>query len=632
MLVDDEEGIRKVLGISLADAGYRVLTAATGEAAMALFREEYPSIVLTDIKMPGMGGIELLRKIKQERPETEVIMISGHGDMELAVKSLKFEATDFITKPINDDVLEIALSRARERILMRQKLREYTENLEALVEEKSARLVEAERLAAVGQTVEGLSSAIWNMAGNPDGEIRALDEMPCYVSIHNRDLRVLATNALYRQRLGDKVGKNSWDIYREDSTPGRDCPAARTFDSGKGQRVREIITYAGGAQVPAIVHTSPIRNRAGEVELVLEVATDVSELGRLQEELTLTQQRYRQLFDEAPCYISVQDRKLRLVTANRQFQEDFDHEMGLHCFEVYKNRQEPCPDCPVVKTFEDGQTHQTEMVVTSRSGKKNQLLVRTAPIRNAAGQIPLVMELSTNITETRQLQDQLSSLGLLIGSISHGIKGLLTGLDGGMFLLDTGFAHENREQMREGHETVRLMVSRIRNMVLDILHYARDRDLKWEKMDALGIAADVAGSFEPKIRSRDVELVCEFDPAAADFDLDAGIVRAPLITILENALDACLADTSGRAHRIFFGVRPEKGKICFDIRDNGTGMDEETRENLFKTPFASRGENRTGLGLFLSNRIIQIHGGEICVSSSPGKGAHFSMRIPVSPS
>ncbi|UCF94922.1 MAG: response regulator, partial [Desulfobacterales bacterium] len=102
LLADDEEGIRKVLGIALADSGYEVLTAEDGVEALRIFRQFKPSIVLTDIKMPGMDGIELLRKIKQEDPDTEVIMITGHGDMDLAIKSLKYEATDFVTKPIND--------------------------------------------------------------------------------------------------------------------------------------------------------------------------------------------------------------------------------------------------------------------------------------------------------------------------------------------------------------------------------------------------------------------------------------------------------------------------------------------------------------------------------------------------
>ena len=93
LLVDDEAGIRKVLAISLQDGGYDVHTAENGSEALRLLETIEPPIVLTDIKMPDMDGIELLRNIKARRPETEVIMFTGHGDMDLAIKSLKYEAT-----------------------------------------------------------------------------------------------------------------------------------------------------------------------------------------------------------------------------------------------------------------------------------------------------------------------------------------------------------------------------------------------------------------------------------------------------------------------------------------------------------------------------------------------------------
>lgn len=169
LLVDDEEGIRKVLGLSLADYGYQVITAKSGEEALGTFREIDFPIVLTDIKMPGMDGIELLKRIKEDAPDTEVIMLTGHGDMDLAIESLKYEAIDFITKPISDEALGIALKRARERITLREKLREYTENLEGLVQEKTQKLIEAERFAAMGQTVAGLAHAIKNITGGLSG-------------------------------------------------------------------------------------------------------------------------------------------------------------------------------------------------------------------------------------------------------------------------------------------------------------------------------------------------------------------------------------------------------------------------------------------------------------------------------
>jgi signal transduction histidine kinase len=153
-----------------------VITARNGKEALRKFESKQPPIILTDIKMPEMDGIELLRQVKQKRPETEVIMITGHGDMDLAIKSVKYEATDFVTKPINDEILEIALSRAQERIAMRRKLDEYTQNLEKLVQEKTQKLVEAERLAAVGQTVAGLSHAIKNITGGLKGGAFVLEK------------------------------------------------------------------------------------------------------------------------------------------------------------------------------------------------------------------------------------------------------------------------------------------------------------------------------------------------------------------------------------------------------------------------------------------------------------------------
>ncbi len=176
LLVDDERGIRTVLGIFLADLGYEVHTAENAEQAVSLYRSLRPPLVLTDIRMPGKDGIHLLREIKAENPEAEVIMITGHGDMDLAIQSLQLDAADFVTKPIRNEVLEIALKRAEERITLRRKLREYTENLERMVAEKTQKLVAAERMSAIGQTVAGLSHTIKNIAGGLKGGAFVLEK------------------------------------------------------------------------------------------------------------------------------------------------------------------------------------------------------------------------------------------------------------------------------------------------------------------------------------------------------------------------------------------------------------------------------------------------------------------------
>ena len=176
LLIDDEEGIRKVLGITLRDAGYEVFLAHNGERGIELFQQENPRIVLTDIKMPGLDGIGVLKQIKSIDPDTEVIMITGHGEMELAIRSLQLNASDFITKPINDEALFIALKRAEEKVAWKGLAKKYNEDLKTKVEEATAELVrmqhellQAERLAATGQTVAGLAHAIKNILGGLKG-------------------------------------------------------------------------------------------------------------------------------------------------------------------------------------------------------------------------------------------------------------------------------------------------------------------------------------------------------------------------------------------------------------------------------------------------------------------------------
>ena len=213
LLVDDEQGIRTVMGLSLRDAGYNVITVASGEEALQLFAERPIPIVITDIRMPGMNGLDLLKHIKILAPETEVILISGHADLEMAIQGLKLEASDFITKPIDDDLLHISLKRALERIAMRNKLKEYTSNLEKMINEKSAQLVEAERQLAARQVVDGFAFGLHTLGSSMSGEQQAFNELPCFIAMHDRFMEVLAVNDLYRERLGNLVGHPSWEPY-----------------------------------------------------------------------------------------------------------------------------------------------------------------------------------------------------------------------------------------------------------------------------------------------------------------------------------------------------------------------------------------------------------------------------------
>lgn len=485
LLVDDEESIRRVLRLSLGEDGYHVITAPEGREALRLFRERNPDIVLTDIKMPGISGIDLLETIKSERPDTEVIMMTGHGDMQAAMESLKKDATDFITKPIHDDILQIALKRARERIAMRRRMLEYTRALEHQVEEK----------------------------------------MTC---------------------------------------------------------------------------------------------------------LEASRRRYQQLFDLSPCYITVQDPSLDIIDANRRFRDDFDGRTGMRCYAAYKQRTLPCPECPVMATFSDGLAHQSEMQVSAKDGTPRHLYIGTAPIHDDDGSVRRVIEMSTDITELRYLRDRLASLGLHAGSVSHTIKGLLTHMDAGIYLLNSGYRRDDRERVTEGLGIVNQSAARIRRMILDVLYYAKERELAFEPMDVLNLAREAAAQFSAKLTASPVILECRFADDVPSMEMDPTAMRIALANLLDNALDACLERSDGPAGRIVFGLQPKNGYIVFEVLDNGIGMTKEAIQNLFDLFFSSKGSRGTGLGLFVAHQIIARHGGTIHVTSAKNRGSHFRVVLPAS--
>jgi signal transduction histidine kinase len=370
LLVDDEEDICDVLSISLSDLGYEVFTAQSGAEALKILRKVNPPIVLTDIRMPFMDGIELLREIKQEDPDTEVIMLTGHGDMHLAIKSLKLEATDFITKPVKDEVLEIALKRATERISLKRQLRDYTENLEELVREKSAKLVEAERMAAAGETIAGLSHAIKNIAG---------------------------------------------------------------------------------------------------------------------------------------------------------------------------------------------------------------------------------------------------------------------GLEGGTFVLEKGIELDNKKYIHQGWEAVRFNFEKIKELSVDLLNYAKYAGLNHRLCDPNQPAREVVALMHPRAKEQGIELKVDLAPDLKAFFFDPDAIHHCLLNLVTNAMDATQSDDQAKAQKevLIKSAKAEGLGVEYQVIDNGCGMRKEVKERIFSSFFSTKGATGTGIGLMMTKRIIDDHGGVIEFESDQGVGTRFIVRLPV---
>jgi PAS domain S-box-containing protein len=267
-------------------------------------------------------------------------------------------------------------------------------------------------------------------------------------------------------------------------------------------------------------------------------------------------------------------------------------------------------------------------------------------IHNKAGEIRWIMETVTpinyggrratlgyfmDITRLHKMQLNLSSLGLMVGTISHSLKGCLTGLDASLYLIETGFYRNKPARIEEGLDVTKLMADRIRKLVMDILYYAKERELQLTNVDVWQFAKDVATSIETRIRAANIQFECNLPTDLGTFDIDTETLRPALINLLENAMEACIEDQSDKKHVIRFDVHGEKDQVVFEVSDNGPGIESDHVPRIFRLFYSSKGHKGTGIGLFITRKVILKHGGRITVNTEHGNGALFKVFLPRNP-
>jgi two-component system NtrC family sensor kinase len=498
LLIDDEEPARKIVGMSLTSDGYQVLTAEDGKAGLEVFEKETPPIVLTDIKMPGMDGIEVLKRIKQINPETEVIVISGHGDMALAIQSLQLDASDFIIKPIVDEALSVALRRAREKLHMRKTLKEYTNNLENKVKEATQEL--RERYEFEGNLIE-----------------------------HSID-GIIATN-----KLGDIV----------------------TFNQG----AERIFGYSKDEVI-------------GKTDIRGLYAPELAEM----------------------------------IMQNLRSKE---HEgQGIHGWQ---------------ETF----------VLGSDGHKVPARFSGTMLYQN--GQVIGSVCFFHDLREIKRLQqdliksERLAATGQTAAGLAHCIKNILSGLRGGVYVVDKALRRNDMDELDAGWDMVRRNIDRISSLAMDLLSYAKEREPEYEVCPPNAIADEVCELMEPKAQEFGVEIIRDLDPTIGEVSLDRKGIYRCLLNLVSNAIDADAFDEDDtKKHVVQVTTKRESdGAVTFGVSDNGGGMDEAVRKQIFNSLFSTKGSLGTGLGLLVTQKIVQENGGTITVDSEHGKGSTFVIRLPL---
>lgn len=149
LTIDDEAFIRISFRNFLEDCDYRVLEADNGRAGVEIFQREHPDLVLLDLRMPEMDGLEVLQVITAQAPDTPVIVVSGTGVLSDALEALRLGAWDYLMKPVEDlSVMQHAVERALERSRLLKENRNYKKHLEEIVNRYKGRIRQLRKLRA----------------------------------------------------------------------------------------------------------------------------------------------------------------------------------------------------------------------------------------------------------------------------------------------------------------------------------------------------------------------------------------------------------------------------------------------------------------------------------------------------
>lgn len=341
------------------------------------------------------------------------------------------------------------------------------------------------------------------------------------------------------------------------------------------------------------------------------------------------------LFDQVPIAISIIDRDYSIVDANPRFEQAYGQWKGRPCYEVYKDRKDPCPDCAATMTFEDGKIRIREEKGRIESGNPMDYLVHMVPIRGPLGKIRFIVEMSTDITQVKRLEaekleaERLAAVGETVAGIAHGIKNVLMGLEGGMYAVNTGIELADDARIARGWVTLEENVERISEFVKEFLDFAKGRKTTVSMVDPNLPAQEVASLFRERAAQGGVRLEVDLQEGLAEAALDKDAIHTCLSNLVSNAIDACMVAEQTREFVVTLSSREVEGVLIYEVADNGLGMDYEISKKVFSKFFTTKGSDRgTGLGLLTTKRMIHQHGGQISFSSTEGEGSVFRIELP----
>jgi histidine kinase len=467
-------------------------------------------------------------------------------------------------------------------------------------------------------------------------------EVPCQISVQDREFRIIQTNRVFMERFGDRLGEHCYRAYKDLDRKCPDCPVDRTFLDGQSHNSEEVVLSKDGSPVYILVSTSPIVNEAGDIIAAIEMATDITEVRLLEQELKRSEEKYRTLFNSDPNPIFVfHPTTLKIMDANKRAIKHYGYSTEELFAKTFLDLADPSEWERLRKALATEEGIVVKVKHLRRHGEPIMVTVRFSRLSHMG--LEAVVATTPDITERVRNEELLIQAGKMatLGEMSTGVA---HELNQPLSVIKTAASFLKKKTERsEAVPPATLLtlvqemdnqVDRASNIITHLRQFGRKTDIR--KAD-VQINDCIQGTFTVlgrQLELHGVKVELELSDSLPPIKGERNRLEQVFLNLIMNARDA-LDDKEAQAggdpvEKILriFSYR-EGNRVVATVADTGVGMSEAVKEKIFEPFYTTKPVGKgTGLGLSISFGIVRDYDGTIEVESRQGRGTTFKLSFP----
>ncbi|MCB2181024.1 MAG: response regulator [Desulfobulbaceae bacterium] len=628
LIVEDEQHILDLISEIITELGQAPLMARDGIEALEILANDNIAIVLTDIKMPRMGGMQLFEHIRRDFPDTNVIVMTGYSDEFHFTDAIDLGAIDYLPKPFKRNELLAKLKRClRERDLVKR--------LTSEVEKRKA--IERD----ITRQKEFITSAI-----------NALTH-PFYV-IDVNDFTIKVANTASGYATDDALGQTCHSLTHKSDIPCNDkehpCPVVEILKTKKPFSVEHIHFDEEGNERFIEVHGYPLFDQDGNVAQIIEYSLDITARKNIEDKLRQSEEKYRLLVEGTSDLITQTDAEGRFIFVNHVAKDvfgyspkqcigisflDFVHPDDRQATEVWfretvdKKIKHASFENRLVNQINDKVIH-IRCSRTFHYDQDGKLLLVNSIARDISSRVKLQSEL-TRAKETAEKTVRLKSE--FLANMSHEIRTPINVIMGmNRLALSTELTSDQRHYLTAVEKNSDLLL----HLINDILDFSKieagQLDLEEHDFNLPDLMESIILPLRVIASDKGLDLNYNLPDNLSTWLIgDQYRLRQILTNLITNAVKFT---DSGHIHVNIEKLSQKKGQLFlqFSVADTGQGIPETVQEIIFESfrqadSSVTRLLGGTGLGLAICKKLTLLMGGDIWLVSKPGKGSIFYFTL-----